>query len=45
MGARNNNVTRRTVRGGVHESVAERVRIKNIEQQERGNKRVPGVRS
>ena len=32
MGARNNNVTRGTVRGSARESVAERVRIKGIEQ-------------
>ena len=32
MGAKDNNVTRRTIRGGAREGVAERVRIKGVEQ-------------
>ena len=32
MGAKDNNVTRRTTRGSARESVAEHVRIKGIEQ-------------
>ena len=32
MGARNNNVTRGTIRGSVHKSVAERARMKDIAQ-------------
>ena len=32
MGARDNNVTRRIIRGCARESVAERVRIKGVEQ-------------
>ena len=32
MGAKDNNVTRRTIRGSARESVAERVRIKGVEQ-------------
>ena len=32
MGAKDNNVTRRTIRESVRESVAERVRIKGVEQ-------------
>ena len=32
MGAKDNNVTRRTIRGSVHESVAEHVRIKGVKQ-------------
>ena len=32
MGAKDNNVTRRTIRGSTRESVAERVRIKGVEQ-------------
>ena len=32
MGARNNNVTRGSIRGSARESVAERARMKDIEQ-------------
>ena len=36
MGAKDNNVTRRTTRGSARESVAERARMKDTEQWERG---------
>ena len=32
MGAKDNNVTKRTIRGSARESVAERVRIEGVEQ-------------